>query len=415
MFSHLKIYGKIERPLKLLITAEFFIQLVNATFMNLQTLYMTAEHYNKTDIADFISWRFAGVLALTIPLGLFIRGKKVKHFFFISSIGVPLFASMIVYAVHTHNSTFLIVSQLLWGASFTFMQIPVLPFILRHASLETQTPAISLSYSTWSFAGILSAILVYIFSAINPDFFSEGVMLFGISIFSFAGCICLLKMDIEEKPAVVSEEKTAMNPQDWKLIGYATIPALIIATGAGLTIPFINLFFKSVYGMETKIISFWNFIAAFFVAFVALLVPRIKETIGYRIAIPTTQFFAVLALILLATTELYSHIPIAVAIAVGSYVLRQPLMNLAGPMTSEIALKFVGKKNREFTSAIMAAIWSGSWFLGIRFIFGTLSKRGWPFVNIFLTTAALYLFGILLYIFLIRAYGKRKEKGLIEE
>ncbi|MGL5890847.1 MAG: hypothetical protein ACRC3B_13220, partial [Bacteroidia bacterium] len=67
MFDFLKTYSRIERPVMLVIAAEFFIQLVNATFMNLQPLYMKAEGFSDSDIADFISWRFAGVLLLALP------------------------------------------------------------------------------------------------------------------------------------------------------------------------------------------------------------------------------------------------------------------------------------------------------------------------------------------------------------
>jgi len=146
-----------------------------------------------------------------------------------------------------------------------------------------------------------------------------------------------------------------------------------------------------------------------------LLVPRVKETLGYKIAIPTTQSFAVISLVLLATTELYSQLSIAVYIAVGCYLLRQPLMNMAGPMTSEIAMKFVGKRNQEITSALISAIWSGSWFISTRFIFGTLRKTGWPYVDIFMITAALYAFGIFTYYLLIKAYIRREKLGLIEK
>jgi hypothetical protein len=63
----------------------------------------------------------------------------------------------------------------------------------------------------------------------------------------------------------------------------------------------------------------------------------------------------------------------------------------------------------------MAAIWSGSWFFSTRFIFGSLRKTGWPYVDIFMITAALYAVGVFLYVLLIRAYGRREKLGLIEK
>lgn len=411
MFAFLRAYSKIERPVLLVIAAEFFIQLVNATFMNLQPLYMKAEGYSDSEIADFISWRFAGVLLLALPLGLFIKGRKVKNFFWLSSVGVPLFALCIIYAVHARAGGWLVVSQLLWGASFTFMQIPVLPFIIRNSSVETQTPAISLSFSTWSLAGIVSASVVWALNSVDPLLFSERNLLTGITIAGFAGLIFMARIRMNEQTVANAHRRLDLGNHDWGLIAGALIPALVIAVGAGLTIPFINLFFSRVHGLSTDTISLWNFVAALLVAVGALLVPQLKERFGYKAAVPVTQSFAVISLILMATTEYYNQLPPAVWIAVGCYLLRQPLMNIAGPMTSEIAMKFVGERNQEITSALSAAIWSGSWFISTRFIFGMLRKTGWPYVDIFMITAALYAFGVFLYFLLIRAWSKREAEG----
>jgi predicted MFS family arabinose efflux permease len=413
MFSFLRDYRNLDRAILFAITAEFFIQLVNATFLNLQPLYMKAEGFADNDIADYISWRFAGVLFLAFPLGVFIRGRKLKNLFYLSAIGIPVFALLIIWAIHSRNHALLVIAQFLWGTSFIFIQIPILPFILRNCKPEDQTAAISLSFSTWSFAGILTAALVWVFNSADPIQFNERNMMIGITILSFLGVYSVWKISIQENTGDAVVSTRLPNANDWKLITKALIPALVIATGAGLTIPFINLFFSRVHALPTNTISLWNFVAALLVAFMALLVPKIKSSIGYKRAIPLTQSFAVISLVLLATTEYYAGLPIAVVIAVGCYLLRQPLMNLAGPMTSEIGMNYVGKKNREITSALTAAIWSGSWFMSTRFVFGVLRKTGWPYVDIFLITAGLYLLGVFLYILLIRSYVKKEARGEI--
>lgn len=416
MFGFLRDYKTVPPLVMKVITAEFFIQLVNASFMNLQPLYMKSEGYHDAEIADIISWRFAGVLLLAIPLGYYIKGKPVRKLFYASSIGVPLFALLIIACTHFRMHYTLIAVQFLWGASFTFMQIPVLPFILRNTPTEYQTPTIALSYSTWSLAGISSAVLVWILNSADPVLFSERNLLIGISVIAFAGLFFLLKVKRESLHEYNTKADESVNyKHDWNLIAKALLPALIIATGAGLTIPFINLFFARVHLLSTDVISLWNFAAALLVAIAALFVPRIKERIGYKLAIPLTQSFAVISLVLLATAEWYTHLSAAVAIAVGCYLLRQPLMNLAGPMTSEISMKYVGKRNQELTSALISAIWSGSWFISTRFIFGVLRETGWPYVSIFLITAALYAVGIVLYVVLIASYNKRVRAGEIEE
>jgi hypothetical protein len=79
---------------------------------------------------------------------------------------------------------------------------------------------------------------------------------------------------------------------------------------------------------------------------------------------------------------------VAVIIAAACYLLRQPLMNMAGPMTTEVVLKYVGSKNREITSALTSAIWSGSWVVSGLMV-TILFAEGFQFVNIFLITSLL--------------------------
>lgn len=409
-------YRYISKPVKNVIASEFFIQLVNATFMNILPLYMARKGFADKDIALFITFRFIGVFALAIPLGQMIKRKRLMPLFVLSNICVPLFGLLIVLFIAMGLKTAAIIVLLLWGASFTFTQIPVLPYILRNSDKAHQTAAISLSYSTWSFGGIVSGILISLLDVIHPILFDEQFILIFFSLAGFGGLFYLSKnrrfeeiMDEEQSLSAVDEKEGT----DWPLVVKALIPTLIIATGAGLTIPFISLFFDKVHGVGKGGFSLLSFMASLLVAWGAMLVPRIKTSIGYQIAIPTTQSLAVVSLVALASTQFFSHLPVALAIASFCYLLRQPLMNMAGPMTSEIVMNYVGKKNREITSALTSAIWSGSWVLS-GFMVTVLLSWNLSFGNIFLITAMLYAFGVILYYLLILDYKKRVEQGLSE-
>jgi predicted MFS family arabinose efflux permease len=401
-------YKKLERTVLWVISAEFFIQLVNATFMNMLPLYLSRIHYSNDQIAGFISFRFLGVFLLAFPIGIFIKGKKVAKLFYASCLGVPFFALCILYFVEKGNEPMIYTSQFLWGASFTFMQIPVLPFILRNCSTENQTAAIALSYSTWSFAGIVSGLLIALLDYINPHIFDERMVLIIFSVLGFLGVLILILAGISNCEAATENKKTSyrLNQYDWPVIIRALIPTLIIAVGAGLTIPFISLFFQEVHGMGKGTFSVISAIAALLVAWGALLVPLIKNTMGYKVAVPSTQSLAVISLVAMATTQYYNHIGIAVGIAVICYLFRQPLMNMAGPMTSEIVMNYVGEKNREIVSAFTSAIWSGSWFVS-GLLVQIMFSQGLKFVNIFLITALLYSVGVVWYIILIRDYNRK--------
>ena len=420
IFSFIKEYKHIEKPIKYVIASEFFIQTVNATFMNIFPLYMTRHGFSDRDIAIFITFRFIGVFILAIPLGKFIKNKKFMPFFYLSNLLVPFFGIAVVIFISLQLKILTLISLLLWGASFTFMQIPIFPFILRNSSQKNHTAAISLSYSTWSFGGIFSGIVIALLDYINPILFDEQFILMLFSIIGFGGLYFLIKLKSFNE--LINEDLLEDNSQelnkhqhtDWKLIIKALTPTLIIASGAGLTIPFISLFFDKVHNLHKGGFSVLSFIASLLVAYFAMLVPKIKTFIGYKIAIPGTQSLAVISLVALATTQFYNTNPIALIIASACYLLRQPLMNMAGPMTSELVLNYVGKNNREITSALTSAIWSGSWVISCLMV-GFMFNYNISFANIFLVTSLLYAIGVILYYLLILDYNKRESAGLIKE
>ena len=92
---------------------------------------------------------------------------------------------------------------------------------------------------------------------------------------------------------------------DWILLFKSIVPTIIISIGAGLTIPFINLFFYHDFGVDSSEFALIGGGASLLVAFMALLVPRVKDILGFKKGITLTQSIAVLALVALATTEFF--------------------------------------------------------------------------------------------------------------
>jgi MFS family permease len=412
MLTIIKDYSKLDKSILNVITVEFFVQMINVTFMAILPLYMQAEGYSDAEYAHFTSYRYLGMLALALFLGMYIKGRRILPLFYFAAFGVPFFGLLILIGVQIHSTPLLLIAHLLWGTAYTFIQIPVLPYILRNAPLHQHTSAITLNFATWSIASILSFLFIAVLNSINAIVFNEQNLLYGIVCLSFLGLYFISRVSKQEVIPALTEKRSNLKGYDWKLIFKALIPTAIIAFGAGFTIPFISLFFSNVHNMNTSQFSYMSFAASFIVAYAALWVPKIKEGIGYKRAVPITQSFAIIALIVMATTQYYSEHNAAIYIAVGFYLLRQPLMNIAAPMTSDITMKYVGEQNREMTSGLTSAIWSGSTFFSA-ILFGILRHMNVAYVNIFLITAATYIVGVIWYIILIKDYEKRERAGTI--
>src|SRR6218665_870748 len=412
MFFVVKEYRSLSTTILNLIAVEFFVQMINVSFMSVLPLYMKAEGYSDAEYAHFTSYRYLGMLALALFLGMYIKGRKILPMFYVAAAGVPLFGLLILVGVHTHSTSLLLISHLLWGTAYTFIQIPILPYILRNVPKHQHTAAITLNFATWSIASILSFLFIAVLNTANPVLFNEQNLLSGIVLLSFSSLYFVMRMPKKEHVPAITEKRSNMKGYNWNTIFRALVPTFIIAFGAGFTIPFISLFFSNVHGMSTAQFSYMSFAASVIVAYAALFVPKIKDGIGYKGAVPLTQSLAIMALITMATTQYYNTESAAIYIAVIFYLLRQPLMNIAAPMTSDITMKYVGERNREMTSGLTSAIWSGSTFFSA-IIFGILRHLNVNYVNIFLITAALYSIGVVWYIFLIRDYHKREDEGLI--
>ncbi len=412
MLSAFRRYRHIEKSILLLIAAEFFIQLINASFMLILNIYMDKQGYPDYLIADFVSYRFAGVILFALPLGLYIRGKKLLPLFTVSGILSPSSAFAAIIGVSAKIDWLIYLSLSLWGIGFTCFQVSVLPFILRNGKAETRSEAISLSYSTWSLSNIIAGFFIFSASRAFPAVFSEHNMLLLFTLSGFASLYFIFK--IGGKESVIHREDTETitahtdSRFDWKLIVKALTPSLIIAVGAGLTIPFINLFFYKVHHLDSGTFSLIGSFSAVLVTFCAMAIPQIKRKYGYPIAITLSQSLAVAALALMASTEYYSNLSWAVYAAVLFYLLRQPLMNMAGPMTSELMMSYVGKKNQEIVSALIACIWSGSWFISSK-IFMLMRLAEMRYGSIFLVTACIYVAGVCWYYYLIRDFNRRNS------
>ena len=180
------------------------------------------------------------------------------------------------------------------------------------------------------------------------------------------------------------------------------MPTLCIATGAGLSIQFLNLFFSHVYQLGSAAYAGYGSISNVLVLIAGLIVPEVKRRFGWRGTILGVQSVAVLLLAVMGLTELWQAASWALPVALGCFILRQPLMSMAGPATSELTMNYVGERNRELVSACNGAIWSGAWWLAAR-TFQLLRTHHLPYWQVFMATAVLYLAGTFTYLLLIRA------------
>ena len=417
----LRSYLDLPRNIHLLFLLEFFLSLIHVAFILILNIYLRKQGFSDPEIASFNSLRFVGALAFALPLGIFIRGRRLKPFFKMASLMVPLTSIMIIEAIHYSMTPLIQLSFILWGIGMMLMRVCSLPFIIRHTTNDNSTEALSLSASTWSLSTMVSGLiisgLVWISNIkLSPDLIklNEYGILWIITLIGSLSYVFTIQINEDadfnkgKRPGIFSLHKT----YDWSMIFKAISPLILISIGAGLTIPFVNLFFNSVFNFNSSDFSLLSSITAMLVFTFSLLVPTLRKKYGYWMTIVFVQTLAILCLVIMSLTEIYASYPYAVIIAVAAYIFRQPLMHMAHPASNELMMNYVGKNNQELISALSSSLWSASWFISAK-LFEWLRLLDFRYYEIFLITAFLYVLGVILYVFLIKEYENIQKKSAV--
>ena len=414
-------YWNLPRMIHLLVMLEFTLSLIHVAFILVLNIFLRKQGFSDPEIASFNSLRFIGALAFALPLGIYIRGKKLKPFFILAALIVPLTSALIIESVYREIVPLIKLAFLLWGIGMMLMRVCSLPFIIRNTSSDNSTEALSLSASTWSLATIFSGIIISSLDWVNNFslgkwilYFNERSILWIITILGVSSIFFALSINEKEHDTSDNDANiiSLYKNYDWKIIIKALSPLIMISIGAGLTIPYVNLFFNSVFNLSSSEFSVLGSITSFLVFTFSLLVPSIRKKYGYWLTIVVVQALSICCLVIMALMELYVTYSFALIIALIAYIFRQPLMHMAHPASNELLMNYVGKRNQELISALSSSLWSASWFISAK-VFEWLRLLDFRYYEIFLITAGLYIIGNILFALLIREYESNKRASFI--
>jgi len=179
------------------------------------------------------------------------------------------------------------------------------------------------------------------------------------------------------------------------------VPQLIIGLGAGLLIPYLNVFFKRRFAISDSLLGLTFAVSQLLMGLATLAAPMLAERWGKIRTVVVTELASLPFLMVLG------FVPV-LPVAIGGFWLRAMLMNMGGPLYTAFAMEQVPEGERGRAGAMLGLAWSIGQGVGPGI--SGLVQRSVGFTPLFLTTGTTYLTAALL----VQAFFRRAEKPAVE-
>jgi MFS family permease len=204
------------------------------------------------------------------------------------------------------------------------------------------------------------------------------------------GLIPLLALRRQRNPG---EERSIFAPLTYaaehpKMLGKLVTPMLVTSIGAGLIMPFMNVFFRVVHNQPDPVIGSlfaWGSLA---MGLGLLAAPALADRTGKIQVVVVTQALSVPFLILLGFAPWFW-------LSAAAYYVRLTLMNMSNPVYQTFVMEQVEPEARATVASLVSMAWSFGWAFSPT-ISGSL-QVSYGFGPPFLGTITLYVIAITLY------------------
>ncbi len=385
---------------RLFLLGSFLLGIGSNMLQLLLNLYLKSLGFGEADIGAVLALRAFGSFAIALPASFIIARADSRYL--LSSAAVLTAAS---YAGSALLSGFgpIAASVLLSGAFSSLYQVAAGPFFMKNSGAEERVHLFSLNGALGMGTGVIGSILGgslkdLVFSISGDESYAYKAALLLGACFVAAAVAPFLSIKEQAMPGVKgggpASSKPALGAVDLRLYLKLLAPGFFVGMGAGLTIPYLNLYFKNEFALGDSLIGL-IFALGQVGTFIGMAAgPGIASRLGKARAIFLMQALSVPFILVLTYLRFLPLVTLA-------FVARQTLMNMSSPIADNFALEQVPPSQQHLMNALKMLNWTGSWMVSARISGSLIARRG--FAPSFLLTALLYaLSSLLFWLFFLR-------------
>lgn len=348
-----------SRPARLYLFSEFLAWTGHGIMSVLYNLYLIEAGFKESFVGTAVSVSALGLALTALPAGVLAerwgRRRCLVLGAVLDGVGFVVRASVL-------EPGPILAASFVAGAGQSMLAIAAAPFITEHSTPRERTHLFSAFFAFALLAGVFGSALggwlprvaLSLPLGVRPDLLhAYRIVLLVGGAFCFSAALPLLRLrGLVEAPLTRAGEPAP--PHAARRLFPIALNAALIGAGAGLVIPFMNLYFQTRFRCSSGQIGLFFSLAQVFTAIASLLGPAVARRYG---KMRTAVVSELLSLPFLVTLGAESHLGTAVA----AFWLRATLMQASTPLLQTFIMEALPAGLRARATSIMNLVWNVGW------------------------------------------------------
>lgn len=366
--------------------AEFLTWIGQGAFSVLFNLYLVEGGFAESFVGRAVSLNALGVALACLPAGWLAdrwgRTRSLVLGAILDGIAQTIRASVL-------DPNAIVAACFLAGVGQALLAIAAAPFITEHSTPRERTHLFSAYFASVLVAGVLGSLLGgWIPTALHALPWTaalDKLVRYRVALLAGAGFVLSAALPLASIVRITESRTTAHAggpvPGQFRMLAPVGVNALLVGAGAGLVIPFMNLYFARRFACSSAQIGSFFSAAQIVTAVASLLGPTVARRFGKLRTAVAAQF---LSLPFLVTLGAESHLSIAVT----AFLVRATLMQSSTPLVNAFVMEVLPPELRARSSSLNNMAWNVGWALSATFAGLVIERFGYSVP--FYCTAALY-------------------------
>ncbi|QCR33680.1 MFS transporter [Lysinibacillus sp. SGAir0095] len=408
-----------DRNIRLFMLSNILIQIGMGVFGVMYNLYIQELGYSEAVNGSVISITSLATALMLVPAGIISDRIGRKSILLVGTFisAFMLFGRSIV-SVEQPILMFAFLTGFVWA----FVQVSGVPFLAENSKPVERMNLFSIHFAITTVANVIGNLLGGFVADGSQLLFQYGEvesirisLLLGAAIFAF-GLIPLLSLSSSKsenqkqgRRLTSTKESDDLEDSSFKknfvMILLFGVANLLIGTGSGLVIPYLNLYFANRFDASNSYVGLIIALGSAMTAVAMLIGPLLVKRVGKVRALVIFQLLSIPFLFLTAFTN-------SLLIASIGFLMRQALMNAGNPIQSAIAMDVVHNKYKGLANSVSQMVFNVGWAtmgLPAAWLVTTYGNY-WGYAYTFSITGCLYLIAsTYFYLVFSRKYKVKEE------